>query len=87
MEVLDRCSNDVFAVLHNHHAAAQAVAPSSQLASTARPMPKPSTAEWKPDKLTHDATLANYRTWMKIFRSYFDAGHLNTLPCTQQQAS
>ena len=30
--------------------------------------------------------MANHRTWMKQFRAYFNAGHLNTLPCTQQQA-
>ena len=40
----------------------------------------------KPDKLVHDASMANYRTWMKQFRAYFDAGLLNTLACTQQQA-
>ena len=84
MEILDRCSTDIFAVLHNRHTAAQAVAAPAQLATPARPTPKPSTAELKPVKLSHDATMANYRTWMKQFRAYFDAGHLNTLPCTQQ---
>ena len=30
--------------------------------------------------------MANYRTWMKQFRTYFDAARLDTLPCTEQQA-
>ena len=56
MEVLDRCSTDVFAVLQNCHAAAQDVALPAQLTAAARPTPKPSTAELKPNKLAHDAT-------------------------------
>ena len=40
MEVLDKCSNDIFAVLHNYYAAAQAVAPPIHLAAAARPTPK-----------------------------------------------
>ena len=83
MEVLDRCSTDVFAILHTRHAAAQAVAAPTQLVAPVLPTVKPPTAELKPDKLAHDATMANYRTWMKQFRAYFDAGHVNTLPCAQ----
>ena len=30
--------------------------------------------------------MANYRTWGKQFRAYFDTGCLDTLPCTQQEA-
>ena len=51
-----------------------------------RSAPKPSTSELKPEKLTHDSSMANYRTWGKQFRAYFDAGRLDTLPCTHQQA-
>ena len=60
--------------------------PPAQLAAPVRPTPKPLTAEFKPNNLAHDATMANYHTWMKQFRAYFDAGHLNTLPCAQQHA-
>ena len=34
----------------------------------------------------HDTSMANYRTWGKQFWAYFDAGRLDTLSCTQQQA-
>ena len=30
--------------------------------------------------------MANYRSWGKQFRAYFDAGRFDALPCTQQQA-
>ena len=86
LEILDKCSNDVFAVLHNCHATAQAVAAPAPIAAVARANLKLSTSELKPDKLAHDTSMANYRTWMKQFRAYFDAGRLDTLPCMQQQA-
>ena len=85
-DVLDKCSHDVFAILPDCHAAVQAVATPVQAAAAAHPTPKPSTSELKLDKLAHDASMANYPTWMKQFRAYFDAGHLDTLPCMQQQA-
>ena len=62
LEILDKCSNDVFAILHNRHAAAQAVAAPALTSAVARATPKPFTSELKPDKLTHDTSMANYRT-------------------------
>ena len=68
LAVLDKCSRDVLGVLHDRHAAAQAVAAPAQVAAAAaRPTPKPSTSELKPDELAHDTSIANYRTWMKQF--------------------
>ena len=46
---------------------------------------KPS-AELKPKKFSHDASMATFRTWKKQFRAYYDAGNLGSLPCAQQQA-
>ena len=86
LEVLDKCSSDIFTVLHNRHAAAQAVANPTQQPAAARPPSMPSTAELKPDKLSHDATIANFRTWKKQFRAYYDAAQLGSLPRSQQQA-
>ena len=86
LDVLGKCSHDVFAILYDRHCAAQAIATPAQAAAAARPTTKPSTLELKPDKLAHDASMANYHTWMKQFQAFFDAGHLDTLPCTQQQA-
>ena len=42
-DVLDKCFHDVFAILHNRHAA-------EQTAAAASPTPKPSTSELKPVK-------------------------------------
>ena len=86
LEVLGKCSHDVFAILYDRHCAAQAIATPAQAAAAARPTTKPSTLELKPDKLAHDASMANHQTWIKQSRAYFDVGHLDTLPCTQQQA-
>ena len=61
VDVLDKCSTDIFTVLHNCHAAAQAVANPAQLAQ-AHPSPKPSTLELYPKKLSHDTTMAIFRT-------------------------
>lgn len=85
LEVLDKCSSDIFTVLHNHHTADQAIANPAQQPPPARPTSKPSTAELQPDKLAHNATMANFRTWKKQFCAYYDAAHLGSLPCTQQQ--
>ena len=65
VEILDKCLTDILTVLHNCHAAAQAVANPAQPAQ-ARPSLKPSTSELKPKKLSHDTTLAIFRTWKKI---------------------
>ena len=29
--------------------------------------------------------MANFRTWKKQLRVYYDAAHLGSLPCSQQQ--
>ena len=58
-EVLDKCSHDVFAVLHERHTAAQAIAAPAPIAAIARTNPKPSTSELKPEKLAHDAFFFN----------------------------
>ena len=86
LEILDKCSSDIFEVLHTSHAAAQAVVPPIQAPAAARPTPKAPTAELKPEKLAHDSTMANYCSWGKQFRAYFNAGRFSTLSCTQQQA-
>ena len=65
LEILDKCSSDVFAVLHDRHAAAQAVVNPIQAPAAARAPPKAPTTELKPEKLTHDSTMANYRSWGK----------------------
>ena len=86
LETLDRCSNDVLEILHNRHAAAQVNAPQIQNQAAVGPAPKAPTIELKPKKLANDASMANYRSWGKQFRVYFDAGRFDALPCTQQQA-
>ena len=86
LEILDKCSSDIFEVLYNRHAAAQAIVPPNQAPAAARPTSKAPTTELKPEKLAHDSTMVNYRTWGKQFRAYFNAGRFDTLPCTQQQA-
>ena len=83
---LDECATAIFHVIHKRHAAA----PQAALAALPAPAPiwttaKPS-AELKPEKLSHDATMATFRTCKKQFRAYYDAGSIGSLPCTQQQA-
>ena len=73
-------------ILHNRHAAAQLNAPQIQAQAAAGPAPKAPTIELKPEKLNHDSTMANYCSWGKQLRAYFDAGRFDDLPCTQQQA-
>ena len=87
-EVLDKCSEDVFRILHERHAAApRDVAPAlAAPAAAARTPSKPLSSELKPEKLTHDASTSTFRTWKKQFRAYFDSAQLGTLPCSQQQA-
>ena len=63
LEILDKCSSDVFAVLHNCHVAAQAVVNPAQAAAATRPPTKAPTSQLKPEKLTHDSSMANYRSW------------------------
>ena len=90
LEILDKCSSDVFAVLHDRHAAAQAVVNPAQAPTAAQAPPKAPTSELKPEKLTHDSSMG------KQFRAYFDTvgvlrAHAHTLaatcPCMQNRAS
>ena len=60
LDILDKCSSNVFEVLHTRHAAAQAIVPPNQAPAAARPTPKAPTAELKPEKLAHDATCLLY---------------------------
>ena len=54
-EVLDKCSEEVFRILHERHAAAprDAAPVLAAPAAAARPSSKPSSSELKPEKLTH----------------------------------
>ena len=57
-DTLDKCSADVFTVLHNRHAAAGAAAAPAQPA-VVRYSSKPS-SELKPEKLRHDSSTILY---------------------------
>ena len=83
-DVVDKCSTNIFTVLHNRHATAQAVAiPTVQPAPVC---PSSSFTELKLEKLQHDASAATFRTWKKQIKTYFDATQIGSLPCSQQQA-
>ena len=84
LDILNKCSSDVLKVLHNRHAAAQIIAPPIQAQAAAGPAPMAPTAELKPERLADDSTMANYCSWGKQFRAYFDAGRFDALPCPQQ---
>ena len=79
-EILDKCSEEVFTVLHKRQAPLQ-VAAQAPHAPT-----KASASELKPEKLTHDASASTFCTWKKCFRAYYDSAQLGSLPCSQQQA-
>ena len=81
----DRCSEEIFTVLPNRHAANPAAAAPLQAAAAPRSS-MPSSLELKPEKLHHDASTSAFQTWKKQFKAYFDAAQLISLLCTQQQA-
>ena len=86
-EVLDKCSEEVFTLLHKRHAApaqAPAVQAAAQAAAPQRALLKPSASELRPEKLTHDSSTSTFRTWKKQFRTYFDAAQMGAIPCSQQ---
>ena len=56
-ETLDKCSADVFTVLHNRHAAAAPAQP-----AILRPSSKPSFSELKPEKHRQDSSTSVFRT-------------------------
>ena len=63
LQVLDECANEIFTVLHNRHAAGPAASnPAQPAPAPARAPSKPSSVELKPDKLSHKASMASFRT-------------------------
>ena len=88
MDTLQQCSEDVFKILPERHAAAgpAAMAPIGAAPSAPRPSLKPSASELKPTVLTHDSSTSVFRSRKKRFRAYYDASGINHLPCLQQQA-
>ena len=70
MDTLQKCSDEVFKVLHERHAAAgpAAMAPIGA-APPAAPHPnlEPSASELKPSVLTHDSSASVFRSWKKRF--------------------
>ena len=87
IEVLNKCSDEVFKLQHDRHATAARDANQPQAAPAPRTAAaKLPSSELKPEKLTHDASAADFRTWKKQFRAYFDSAQLGALPCSQQQA-
>ena len=60
--VLEDCATEIFTVIHNRHAAA----PTAVLAAQAAPATTWSaptlSSELKPDKLSHETTMASFRT-------------------------
>ena len=89
MDTLQECSDQVFKILHERHAAAGPAA-MAQLGAAPPPAPrpnlKPSASELKPTVLTHDSSTSVFWSWKKRFRAYYDASGINHLPCLQQQA-
>ena len=62
-EILDKCSEEIFTVLHNRHITNPAVAAPLQAAALPpRPSAKPSSSELKPEKLQHDGFTSTFRT-------------------------
>ena len=88
MDTLQKCSDDMFKVLHERHAAAgpAAMAPIGLAAAAPRPNIKPSASELKPSVLSHDSSTSAFRGWKKRFLAYYEASGINHLPCLQQPA-
>ena len=84
-EILDKCTEEVFVVLHERQVANPA-APAQAVVQAPRTTGKASAAELKPEKLTHDSSASTFRSWKKGFQAYFDSAQMASLPCTQQQA-
>ena len=67
-EVLDKCSEEVFTVLHQRQVAHPAAAvPFQAAAQPQRPSVKPSDPELKPEKLNHNDSASTFHTWKKCF--------------------
>ena len=70
-EILDKCSEEVFTVLHNRHAAVPAAAaPLQATVLPPRSASKPSSSKLKPEKLQHDASTSTFWTWKKQVKAY-----------------
>ena len=62
-EVLNKCSDEVFKIQHDRHASTARDNNPPQAAPAPRvSASKPSSSELKPEKLTHDASAATFRT-------------------------
>ena len=86
-EVLDKCTDEVFTVLHQRQVANPAAPLQAAVQAQApRASTKASASELKPEKLTYDASAGTFRSWKKCFRAYFDSAQMGSLPCSQQQA-
>ena len=78
---------EFFATLDDHHEC-HAAAPQAAIAAMSAPAPvrasaKPS-AELKPKELSHDASMATFRTWKKQFRAYYDTDNIAATGLPQQ---
>ena len=86
-EILAKCSEEIFTVLHERQVANPAVPqPAATHTQAARPLSKASASELKPERLTHDSSASAFRSWKKCFRAYYDSAQMGSLPCSQQQA-
>ena len=86
-EILDKCSEEVFTVLHNRQVAKPAVPqPAAAQAQAPRALLKASASELKPERLTHDSSAGAFRSWKKCFHAYYNSAQMGSLPCSQQQA-
>ena len=86
-DVLDKCTEEVFTVLHQRQVANPAAPLQAAVQAQApRTSTKASASELKPERLTHDASASAFRSWKKCFRAYFDSAQMGSLPCSQQQA-
>ena len=61
---LDKCSSDVWEIIHARHAADHVNVPAAAQRGAAGPAPKAPTNELKPEKLANDATMATFRSWV-----------------------
>ena len=70
-EILEKCSEEVFTILHNRQVANPAAPPQAAAQAQApRALSKASASELKPERLTHDSSAGTFRSWKKCFRAY-----------------
>ena len=69
-EFKDKCTEEVFTVLHQRQVANPAAPLQAAVQAQApRASTKASASELKPEKLTHDASASTFRSWKKCFRA------------------